>query len=102
MVPPGNSSSLDSVIAQNQALPQLHGNGLVEVSVPAFPTPLDHRVIDTARTISNLTLDQIDGGQAGSLIKGGDVGFGFNEDYLSGALVGTSMWIPTVFLLILS
>ena len=90
MVPPGNATSLDSVVAQHQALPQLHGHGLVEVSVPGFPTPLDHRVIGTARAVSNLSLDQIDKGQAGSLIKGGDSGFGFNIDYLSGALVGMS------------
>ena len=90
MVPPGNATSLSTVISQNQALPNLHGSGPVEVSIGGFPTPLDHRVIGTARAIANLSAVGSSAGFGGALVKGGDEGFGFNVDYLQGGQIGMS------------
>lgn len=90
MVPPGNSTNLSNVIALHQAIPSLHGHGPIEVSVGGFPTPLDRRVIGTARAILNVTGSQAVAGKGGVLVSGGDEGFGFNEDYIQGGVIGIS------------
>lgn len=93
MVPPGNSTNLNAVTALHQAIPSLHGHGPVEVSIGGFPTPLDRRVIGTTRAITNITASQALAGEGGTLVKGGDQGFGFNEDYIQGGVIGFSSYL---------